>query len=163
MLDHNCWRELSCLVDVFRRVGKMGGKASLTTSTEDGHWRASLDIQTNLPTAAHPGQASAPTPYSAAPGQDGAAARRRPRRRRGPASAMRSKARAAAHQATLVAPTGGTGSVPPPCQAQAACLQAAGTEEATAVLTPCLNMLCQWNLCLCGSFPADCLLLYLCE
>ena len=27
----------------------------------------------------------------------------------------------------------------------------------------CLNMLCQWNLCLCGSFPADCLLLYLCE
>ena len=135
MKDYH-WRELSRIVDVFRRVGRAGGKASLTTSTEGGHWKASLDIQMNLPTAAHPGQASAPTPYSAAPGQDGAAARRRPRRRRGPASAMRSKARAAAHQATLVAPTGGTGSVPPPCQAQAACLQAAGTEEATAVLTP---------------------------
>ena len=46
MLDRNCWRESSCLVDVFRRVGKMGGKASLTTSTENGLW-ASLDIQTN--------------------------------------------------------------------------------------------------------------------
>ena len=52
----------------------MGGKASLTTSTEDGHWRASLDIQTNLSTDAQPGQASTSTPYSAAPGQDGAPA-----------------------------------------------------------------------------------------
>ena len=63
MLDHNCCRELYCLVNVFRRVGKMGGKASLTTSTEDGHWRASLDIQMNLPTAAHPGQAQMELQY----------------------------------------------------------------------------------------------------
>ena len=111
------WREFSRIVEIFRRVGRAGGKASLTTSTEGGHWKASLDIQMNLPTAAYPGQANATTPYSAAPGQDGAAACRRPRRRRGPASAMRSKARAAAYQATLVAARGGTGSMSPPCQA----------------------------------------------
>ena len=41
----------------------MGGTASLITSTEDGHWRASLDIQMNLPTAAHPGQAQMELQY----------------------------------------------------------------------------------------------------
>ena len=120
------WREFSRIVEIFRRVGTAGGKASLTTSTEGGHWKASLDIQMNLPTAAYPGQANATTPYSAAPGQDGAARRRRPRRRRGPASAMRSKARLAAHQATLAAARGDT-SMSPPCQALATRCQAAGT------------------------------------
>ena len=67
MLDHHYWKELSRLVDAFRRVGKLGGKASLTTSTENGLWRASLDIQTNPSTAVQPGHASTPTPYSAAP------------------------------------------------------------------------------------------------
>ena len=85
MLDHLYWRELSRLVDAFRRVGKMGGKATLTSSTENGLWRASLDIQTNPSTAAQPDKASTSSPYSTAPSQDGAAGRRRPRRRRGPA------------------------------------------------------------------------------
>ena len=92
MLDHHhYWKELSRLVDAFRRVGKLGGKASLTTSTENGLWKASLEIQTNPLSAAQPGPASTPTPLSAAPNQDGAAGRRRPRRRRGPASALRSQ------------------------------------------------------------------------
>ena len=64
----------------------------------------------NQPTTAHPGQtegtASVPTPYSAAPGRNGAAARRRPRRRRGPASERRSKARATTYQVTLEASRG---------------------------------------------------------
>ena len=124
MLDHHYWRELSRLVDAFRRVGKMGGKATLTSSTENGLWRASLDIQTNPSTAAQPGLASTPTPHSAAPNQDGAAGRRRPRRRRGPASALRSQARARAHQATLAARRQGTAPVPPPCQALATRVQA---------------------------------------
>ena len=70
------------------------GKASLTTSTENRLWKASLEIQTNPSSAAQLGPASTPTPPSAAPNQDGAAGRRRPRRRRGPASALRSQARA---------------------------------------------------------------------
>ena len=78
MLDHHYWRELSRLVDAFRQVGKMGGKATLTSSTENGLWRASLDIQTNPSPAAQPGLASTPTPHSAAPNQDGAAGRCRP-------------------------------------------------------------------------------------
>ena len=78
MLDHHYWRELSRLVDAFRQVGKMGGKATWTSSTENGLWRASLDIQTNPSPAAQPGLASTPTPHSAAPNQDGAAGRRRP-------------------------------------------------------------------------------------
>ena len=101
------------------RVGKMGGKATLTSSTENGLWRASLDIQTNPSPAAHPGLASTPTPHSAAPNQDGAAGRRRPRRRRGPASALRLQACARAHQATLAARRQGT------CQTPATRVQAA--------------------------------------
>ena len=120
MLDHHhYWKELSRLVDAFRRVGKLGGKASLTTSTENGLWKASLEIQTNPSSAAQPGPASTPTPPSAAPNQDGAAGRRRPRRRRGPASALRSQARARAHQATLAARRQGT------CQTPATRVQAA--------------------------------------
>ena len=47
MLDlHRYWIEYSRLVDVFRRVGKLGGTASLTASTKDGLCRASLEIQT---------------------------------------------------------------------------------------------------------------------
>ena len=50
MLDqHHYWIEFSRLVDAFRRVGKLGGKASLTASTEDGLRRAGLEIQTRLP------------------------------------------------------------------------------------------------------------------
>ena len=79
LVQHHYWRELSRLVEAFRRVGKMGGKATLTSSTENGLWRASLDIQTNPSTAAQPGLASTPTPHSAAPNQDGAAGRRCPR------------------------------------------------------------------------------------
>ena len=90
----------------------------------------------NLPTAAHPGQASTPTPYSAAPGQNGAAVRRCPRRRRGPASALRSQARARAYQATLAARRGGTVLMPPPCQTPATRVQAAGTATATALVPP---------------------------
>ena len=120
MLDHHhYWKELSRLVDAFRRAGKLGGKASLTTSTENGLWKASLEIQTNPSSAAQPGPASTPTPPSAAPNQDGAAGRRRPRRRRGPASALRSQARARAHQATLAARRQGT------CQTPATRVQAA--------------------------------------
>ena len=119
MLDHHYWKELSRLVDAFRRVGKLGGKASLTTSTENGLWKASLEIQTNPSSAAQLGPASTPTPPSAAPNQDGAAGRRRPRRRRGPASALRSQARARAHQATLAARRQGT------CQTPATRVQAA--------------------------------------
>merc|ERR1712016_302262 len=119
MLDYHYWKELSRLVDAFRRVGKLGGKASLTTSTENGLWKASLEIQTNPSSAAQLGPASTPTPPSAAPNQDGAAGRRRPRRRRGPASALRSQARARAHQATLAARRQGT------CQTPATRVQAA--------------------------------------
>ena len=76
MLDpHHYGKELSRLVDAFRRVGKLGGKASLTTSTENGLWKASLEIQTNPSSAAQLGPASTPTPPSAAPNQDGAAGR----------------------------------------------------------------------------------------
>merc|ERR1712016_282720 len=119
MLDYHYWKELSRLVDAFRRVGKLGGKASLTTSTENGLWKASLEIQTNPSSAAQLGPASNPTPPSAAPNQDGAAGRRRPRRHRGPASALRSQARARAHQATLAARRQGT------CQTPATRVQAA--------------------------------------
>merc|ERR1711884_534795 len=90
MLDqHHYWKELSRLVDAFRRVGKLGGKTSLTTSTENGLWKASLEIQTNPSSAAQPGPASPPTAQPAAPNQEDAAGRRRSRRRRGPASALR--------------------------------------------------------------------------
>ena len=86
MLDqHHYWIEYSRLVDAFRRVGKLGGKASLTASTEDGLWRASLEIQTRPVSAAQPGPASPPTAQPAAPHQEDAAGRRRSRRRRGPA------------------------------------------------------------------------------
>ena len=84
--------------------------AGLPPRQQQGLWKASLDIQMNQPTTAHPGQtegtASVPTPYSAAPGRNGAAARRRPRRRRGPASERRSKARATTYQVTLEASRG---------------------------------------------------------
>ena len=113
MLDqHHYWKELSRLVDAFRRVGKLGGKASLTTSTENGLWKASLEIQTNPVSAAQPGPASPPTAQPAAPNQEDAAGRRRSRRRRGPASALRSQARARAHQATLKARRQGTCQTP---------------------------------------------------
>ena len=126
-MEHQHWREFSRIVDVFRRVGRAGGKASLTTSTEGGQLKASLEIQMNLSTDAHSGQANATTLYSAAPCQDGAARRRRPRRRRGPAAAMRSRARLAAHQATLAAAAaGGDTSMSPPCQTIATRCQAAG-------------------------------------
>jgi len=104
MLDqHHYWIEYSRLVDVFRRVGKLGGTASLTASTKDGLWRASLEIQTRPAPAAQPGPVSPPTAQPAAPHHEDAAGRRRGRRRRGPASALRSRARARAHQATLAA------------------------------------------------------------
>ena len=74
MLDqHHYWIEFSRLVDAFRRVGKLGGKASLTASTEDGLWRAGLEIQTRLVSAAKPGPASPPTAQPAAPSWFGAA------------------------------------------------------------------------------------------
>ena len=89
MLDqHHYWIEFSRLVDAFRRVGKLGGKASLTASTEDGLWRASLEIQTHPVSVAQPGPARHPTAQPAAPHQEDAAGRRRSRRRRGPASAL---------------------------------------------------------------------------
>ena len=120
MLDqHHYWIEYSRLVDAFRRVGKLGGKASLTASTEDGLWRASLEIQTRPVSAAQPGPVSPPTAQPAAPHQEDAAGRRRSRRRRGPASALRSRARARAHQATLAARRQGT------CQTPATRVQAA--------------------------------------
>ena len=120
MLDqHHYWIEYSRLVDAFRRVGKLGGKASLTASTEDGLWRASLEIQTRPASAAQPGPVSPPTAQPAAPHQEDAAGRRRSRRRRGPASALRSRARARAHQATLAARRQGT------CQTPATRVQAA--------------------------------------
>ena len=104
MLDqHHFWIEYSRLVDVFRRVGKLGGTASLTASTNDGLWRASLEIQTRPAPAAQPGPVCPPTAQPAAPHHEEAAGRRRGRRRRGPASALRSRARARAHQATLAA------------------------------------------------------------
>ena len=120
MLDqHHYWIEYSRLVDVFRRVGKLGGTASLTASTKDGLWRASLEIQTRPASAAQPGPVSPPTAQPAAPHQEDAAGRRRSRRRRGPASALRSRARARAHQATLAARRQGT------CQTPATRVQAA--------------------------------------
>ena len=120
MLDqHHYWSEYSRLVDVFRRVGKLGGKASLTASTEGGLWKASLEIQTSPVSAAQPGPAAPSTAKPAAPGQEDAAGRRRSRRRRGPASAIRSRARARAHQATLAARRQGT------CQTPATRVQAA--------------------------------------
>ena len=120
MLDlHHYSIEYSRLVDVFRRVGKLGGKASLTASTEDGLWRASLEIQTHPVSVAQPGPARHPTAQPAAPHQEDAAGRRRSRRRRGPASALRSRARARAHQATLAARRQGT------CQTPATRVQAA--------------------------------------
>merc|ERR1712016_386493 len=133
MLDYHYWKELSRLVDAFRRVGKLGGKASLTTSTENGLWKASLEIQTNPSSAAQLGPASTPTPPSAAPNQAGAAGRRRPRRRRGPASALRSQARARAHQATLAARRQGT------CQTPATRVQAAPPPPPPPPLPPPSN------------------------
>ena len=113
MLDqHHYWIEYSRLVDGFRRVGKLGGTASLTASTKDGLWRASLEIQTRPAPAAQPGPVSPPTAQPAAPHHEDAAGRRRGRRRRGPASALRSRARARAHQATLAARRQGSSQTP---------------------------------------------------
>ena len=113
MLDqHHYWIEYSRLVDVFCRVGKLGGTASLTASTKDGLWRASLEIQTRPAPAAQPGPVSPPTAQPAAPHHEDAAGRRRGRRRRGPASALRSRARARAHQATLAARRQGSSQTP---------------------------------------------------
>ena len=128
MLDqHHYWIEYSRLVDVFRRVGKLGGKASLTASTEGGLWKASLEIQTSPVSAAQPGPAAPSTAQPAAPGQEDAAGRRRSRRRRGPASAIRSRARARAHQATLAARRLGT------CQTPATRVQAAPPTTTTPI------------------------------
>ena len=78
-----------------------------------------MEIQTRPVSAAQPGPASPPTAQPAAPHQEDAAGRRRSRRRRGPASALRSRARARAHQATLAARRQGT------CQTPATRVQAA--------------------------------------
>ena len=93
--------ELQLLMNTYCRIWEAGGQATLTTSTEGGELKAKLEIQLGSPAAPRPGAPSATSGHPAAA--------HRPCHR-GPAAKARSRARAAAYQATK-AIAGATASV----------------------------------------------------
>ena len=96
--------ELQLLMNTYCRIWEAGGQATLTTSTEGGELKAKLEIQLGSPAAPRPGAPSATSGHPAAA--------HRPCHR-GPAAKARSRARAAAYQATK-AVAAATASLSPP-------------------------------------------------
>ena len=105
--------ELTLLLEVFHKIEKAGGQATLSVATVGGKTKVKLEIATNpAPPTGSTSSSSTPTATSTAPG--GERRHRCRRRHRGPAAVARSQARAAAHQASLAAAKVGTAAVLPP-------------------------------------------------
>ena len=79
--------ELTLLLEVFHKIEKAGGQATLSVATVGGKTKVKLEIATNP---------SPPTGSTSTSSPTGRRHRRR-RRHRGPAAVARSQARAAAH------------------------------------------------------------------
>ena len=103
---HTNQAELNQLYGTFCRVWAAGGQATLTTTSLGGKVTAKLELELGQPTEARPGapphhHLRSATPFSSH-GAPASGAARRPCHR-GPAAKAKSRARAAAYQATKAA------------------------------------------------------------
>ena len=103
---HTNQAELNQLYGTFCRVWAAGGQATLTTTSLGGKVTAKLELELGQPTEARPGapphhHLRSATPFSSH-GAPASGAARRPCHR-GPAAKAKSRARAAANQASKVA------------------------------------------------------------
>ena len=92
--------QLANLLEIFKRVEKDGGQATLPVSTDAGKTTIKLELTSS------PSKPAPSLPSSSASGG-------RRRRHRGPAKKEKAKVRAALHQATLASTTASVAAAPP--------------------------------------------------